>query len=161
MKLIYVLLTTFALGVTPALADDPDEPTEAELVQNPNFIPKCSLVKTKDGREMCAYELDEWISVLRIDALVGAQQRMLDQLHGKIEVLEEQQMDFRKQVAALTDNNKLLITSNDKLTKDLIDLDKKYQYERVKPRWGTTVSWGIAAASASILAGFVIRDALD
>lgn len=153
MKLIYVLLTTFALGVTPAFSNPPP-PT----AQN---IPECELIKTTDGREMCAYELEDWVSVLKADALITHQQIMMGKQEERIEILEEMRIDFKVQIAASAANQGLLITRSDKLTQDLIDLDKKYQNERVRPRWGSPLAWTVAAVSTSVLVGFVVRDLVD
>lgn len=153
MKLICVLLTLSVLGATPAFANPP--PPRAKN------LPECELVKTTDGREMCAYTLEQWISVLKADALISHQYVIIGKLEEKVEVLTEQQIDFRKQIAALAANEQLLIDHNNKLTQDLIDLDKKYQYERVKPRWGSPLAWTLAGVSTAVLAGFVLHEALD
>jgi hypothetical protein len=153
MKLICVLLTTFALGATPAFSNPP--PPRAKN------IPECELVKTKDGREMCAYTLEQWISVLKADSLISHHYVMIGKLEEKVTLLEGQKIDFQKQIRALTDNNKLLIQGNDKLRADFLALDKKYQYERVKPRWGSPVAWTVAAVSTAVLAGFVLKETLD
>lgn len=153
MKLICVLLTTFALGATPAFSNPP--PPRAKN------IPECELVKTTDGREMCAYTLEQWISVLKADSLISHHYVMLGKLEEKVAILEGQKIDFQKQISALTANNKLLITSNDKLRTDLIETDRKYQNERVRPRWGSPLAWTVAAVSTAVLAGFVLEKALD
>jgi len=146
-------LTLSVLGGTPAFANPP--PPRAKN------IPECKLVTTKDGRELCAYELDEWVAVLKADALISHQYVILGKLEERVEILEEQKIDFQKQIAALTSNEALLIERNNKITQDLIDLDKKYQEERVRPRWGSPLAWTAAAVSTAVLAGFLIRDAVD
>jgi hypothetical protein len=153
MKLTFALLIAFVLGGTPAFANPPP-PT----AQN---IPECELVKTTDGREMCAYELEDWISVLKADALITHQQIMMGKDEERISILEEIRIDLKIQLTASTANQTLLITNNDKITHELIDLDKKYQNERVRPRWGSPLAWTVAAVSTAVLAGFVVRDLTD
>ncbi len=96
-----------------------------------------------------------------MDAELFSSRKQLKLKDQKIGLLEGQKIDFQKQIEALTANNKLLITSNDKLRTDLIETDRKYQNERVKPRWGSPVAWTIAAVSVAVLAGFVTQEALD
>jgi hypothetical protein len=147
MKQICVLSIVFALGATPVFAD-----------QGPQHLRKCELVEAKDGRDVCAYTLEDWKHALKVDRLVTRQERVLELQKKKIEFLESQKSDFQAQLKALSDNERILIDHNNKLTNDLIKLDKKYQEERVKPRWGTTFSWGAAAAAVAVLGGYIARD---
>ena len=58
------------------------------------------------------------------------------------------------------DTKEVLVERNNKLTKDLIETDRKYQLERVKPRWGNPVAWSVAAVAAALLVGYVANDKL-
>ena len=150
MKLICVLLTVFALGATPAYADD--------LL--PKTFPSCELKKV-GGEELCAYDLDTWKLVLKSDAeLVHLRIKVKKELEKSAE-LALQVDALQSQVDKLSATKDLLVERNDKLVKDIIKIDKKYQDERVKPQWGSPVAWTVAAVAAAVLGGFVINDALN
>jgi len=146
-----VLSIAFVLGATPAFAD----PIE------PKIVPKCSLVKAADGSEVCAYTLEEWKLVLKADAELFSNRTLLAKEKERTTSLTLQVNDLKSQVGVCLDSQKLLIERDNKLTQDLIDLDWKYQKERVKPKWGSPLAWSLAAVSTSILAGFLVKGWLD
>ena len=146
MKLICVLLTAFALGTTPAFAD----PVE------PKIIPKCSL-----AGDLCGYTLGEWKLVLKADAeLFHLRERLKKELVRSSQ-LSVQNIALQGQVTAYKSNQDVLGQRNKELTEQLIELDRKYQNERVKPRWGDPLAWTAAGIATSLLAGFFIKDLLD
>jgi len=152
MKLIYVLSIAFVLGATPALADPP-----VEL----KVLPKCNLHWIHGGMQGCVYTLAQWKLVLKADAELFSKRILLDKEKERSAILEEQKIDLHKQVKLYTTNQDLLLVRNNKLTQDLIDLDKKYQNERVKPRWGSPIAWTVAAVSTGLLVGLLVEKSLD
>ena len=152
MKLICALSIALILGTTPAFA----EPKyEAKL------IPKCKVYKTADSGEICGYTLDEWQGVLRVDAEFVVTKYKLKKEEERSANLTAQVETLHGQVGVYAETQKILVARSDKLTVDLIALDKKYQNERVKPRWGSPVAWSLAAVSTAVLAGFLVRPLLD
>lgn len=135
-------------------ADDPP--------YRPRIVPQCTKYKLKDGTEICGYEnVEDWKKVLEADAELVLLRETAAKKGDDANNLAQQVLTLRGQVDACTDNVKILVTRNEKVTNQLIDLDKKYQDERVKPQWGSWVSWGLAAVSTSILAGVLIKSTLD
>lgn len=152
MRLICALSIAFVLGGTPAFADDPYEP---------QHIPKCSLYETKSGEEVCGYNLDEWKAALVADAeLTTTKSRLKKEQERSIELAKQVSL-LQDQFNACSDSQKVLTARHEKLTKDLIDLDKKYQYERVKPRLGPKLPWAVAGLSVAVLTGFIVKAKLD
>jgi len=141
-----VLSIAFVLGGTPAFADG----------YEPKIVPKCKL-----AGDFCGYTLGEWKLVLKVDAELVSARVQLKLQDQKVTLLEEQKKDLLRQAEAISASNDLLIASNDKLRTDLIALDKKYQDERVRPRWGSPLAWTAAAVSTSVLAGFLVSELID
>lgn len=110
-----------------------------------------------EGGTVCGYDdVEDWKLVLRSDA-------ELVMLRGKVRVLEESETNLTLQVESLQEQvnlsqqqSAILSSENIRLTKELIALDKKYQEERVKPAWGSTLSWSIAGISTAALLGAII-----
>jgi len=150
MKLTCVLLTVLALGQTPAFADD--------LL--PKTLPACEL-KQVGGEQLCTYTLENWKLVLKSDAELIHLRTQLKNESARSAELAKQAEILQGQIDVHGETRKLLVEREAKLTKDIIDLDRKYQLERVKPRWGNPVAWGIAAVSLSLLAGYVVNDQLN
>lgn len=154
MRLIYVLLIVFALGPTPAFADDPP--------YTPKFVPVCKLYKTVTGIEVCGFDdIEDWKKILVVDVeLVHAREQLKNEQAKGVELLKMKAL-MTTEVEAMAQSQTVLKQANDKLTQQLIDLDKKYQDERVKPRWGSPLAWTLAAASTALLAGVVIALVLN
>jgi len=163
MRLICVLSVVFALGVTPAYADD------LEPAYTPRIVPQCKIPKGPNGKDIttitgekvCAFTLTEWGLVLEADAELYSIRILLVEEKKRTAALELQVNSFREQASVYASNQTLLVNRNTQLTNDLIDLDKKYQIERVKPRWGSPLAWTVAAVSTSVLAGFVVDRLID
>lgn len=155
MQRTSALSIAFVLGAmsSPAGADDAYTPVN---------VPACKMYKTTAGKEVCGYEnLEDWKRVLEADAELTHVRNQLKNEKALVDAVSKQRDLLISQVAKYMDSQLALTTHADKLTQDMIALDKKYQDERVKPRWGSPVAWTIAAVSTSILAGFVISSALD
>lgn len=149
MKLICVLLTVLVLGPAPAFADDTPE-YEVQV------IPKCTLIGDR-----CGYTLGEWKLVLKADAELVHLRTQLKKEEARSAELAKQVEILQGQIDVHGETRKILVEREEKLTKDLIDLDRKYQLERVKPQWGNPVAWGVAAISVALLGGYVVNDALN
>lgn len=146
MKLICVLSIVLALGATPAFADDPPK-------YEPKIIPKCSL-----AGDVCGYTLGEWQLALKVDAELVSKRVLLAKEQARAEALALQVAALKDQTSVYASSQKALVDYSVRCTQARIDLDLKYQKERVKPRLGSPLAWTVTAVSASILAGFVVRD---
>lgn len=150
MRLICALLIALVLGTTPAFAD-----------YEPVHLPQCKLYKTIDGQEVCGYSLEGWKSALKVDAELVTTKFRLKKETERTGALSQQVTALREQVSVYAESQIVLVDRSNKLTQDIISLDKKYQTERVKPRFGSPVAWTLAAVSTSVLAGFAISSIVD
>ena len=155
MRLICVLLTLSVLGVTPAYADNDVEPEVEVLTVN-----DCEMIPY-GGKDYCGLSIDEWRRVLKTNSALEHKNKLLYAEQQKSAILERQKLDLQRQLEISLKSQALLAEREGKLTKALIDLDKKYQDERVKPRWGNPVVWTVAAVSTAALVGFVAHEALN
>jgi hypothetical protein len=106
---------------------------------------------------VCGYlNIEDWKLVLKADAeLVHARVQLRNE-GERIALLTLQLSELKGQVATYANSQSILVQRNGELTKQLLDLDLKYQQERVKPTWGSPLAWTIAGVSTSILAGVLI-----
>lgn len=154
MRLIYALSIAFALGVTstPVFADDPYQP---------QVVPPCKVYKTTAG-DLCGYlNIEDWKLVLKADAELVHLRIQLRSEAERAALLTLQLTELKGQVATYANSQSILVQRNGDLTKQLLDLDLKYQQERVKPTWGSPIAWTIAAVSTSILAGVLVAGVLN
>ncbi len=111
---------------------------------------------------ICGYvNIDDWKAVLEVDAELIHQRVVAKKEGERAANLALQVTSLQDQVATYAKSQALLVARTDKLSSDLIALDKKYQLERVKPMWGSPVAWTVAAISTSLLAGMLVARALD
>jgi hypothetical protein len=133
-----------------------------EQPYKPAIVPECKSFIVPGVGEVCGFlDVEDWKKVLKADAELVHSRGRLKKEEARAANLMAQVKSLRDQVAVYAETQHALVAQNDKLTKDLIDLDKKYQDERVRPRWGSPVAWTIAAVSTSILAGVLIEGLLD
>ena len=152
MQRICVLLILFSLGVTPAFAD--------EVKYTPVNVPVCRLISTPAGG-LCAFTLKEWKQVLRADAeLERFKANESSLLEKDVERIKQLGL-LQRQVEVYAQSQKTLVSENEKLTRNLIETDRKYQNERVKFRLGSPVAWTVAGASIAVLGGFLLKGFLD
>lgn len=149
MKLTLLLSIVFALGPTLAFADDPPK-------YEPKVIPKCQL-----AGDICGYTLAQWTEVLRADAELVHLRETLKKEEARAASLAEQIVLLTSQGRLYATSQGLLIARVDRLTEDLIAMNLKYEKENAKSRLGSPVAWTIAAVSASVLVGFVVKDFAD
>jgi len=93
----------------------------------------------------------------------------------EIVYLREQLKNYERRSAALTQQVRLLtgqrdvyaesqgliLGRNEDISNRLIEMNRKYENERAKPSFGPPVAWTISAVSASILAGFILKEQMD
>jgi hypothetical protein len=79
----------------------------------------------------------------------------------RVALLSLQLTELKKQVEIYANSQSIVVQRNSDLTKQLLDLDLKYQQERVRPSWGSPLAWTIAGVSTSILAGVLIAGVLN
>ena len=154
MRLICALSIAFVLGATPAFADDPP-------LYEPKLVPKCKLAKVAGGGETCGYTLGEWKLVLEVDAELVSKRTLLAKEKERTAALTLQVTNLESQVAVYVKSQKLLVDRTHELTTDIIEIDRKYQNERVKPRLGSPLAWTVAAVSTAVLGGFVVKGWVD
>ena len=149
-----MLSIAFVLGLTssPALADP---------AYQPQTLPSCKVYKTPAG-DVCGYlDIADWKLVLAADAEL-VHSRVQLKINADLEAtLTLQLTELRGQVTTYAGSQSILVQRNSDLTKQLLDLDLKYQQERVKPGWGSPLAWTIAGVSTSILAGVLISSVLN
>jgi hypothetical protein len=157
MRLIYALSIVFVLGVTsPARAD------ETFPVYQPKVVPPCTVYVIPGVGTVCGFvDVEDWKAILEADAELASKRELLAKEKERSVNLAQQAELLQGQVDTCKKSQGALDERNRKLTKDLIDLDLKYQNERVKPRWGSFLSWTIAAVSTSILAGVLLKSRFD
>jgi hypothetical protein len=129
--------------------------------QKPENFPDCTKYMLVSGIEVCGYtNLDDWKKVLDADKELSATRKLLKLERAAKGELESQLGFLKGQIAAY----EIIVAEqdrrNDALTKDLLETDRKYQLERVKPKWGNPVAWTTAAVAAAVLGGFLLNDAL-
>lgn len=144
--------------MVPTVARADDSPANYE----PVFIPKCDIYTLRGGAEVCGFEATVWFGqVLTVDAkLVHTLEQLKNESARSVE-LSSQVESLQGQLRLMGENNVKLKAYAAKQTDELIALDKKYQDERVKPRWGNPLAWTVAAVSTAVLAGFVIKEFAD
>jgi hypothetical protein len=124
-------------------------------------LPNCTVYKIDIGGQVCGFEnIDDWKLVLKADAdLTDARAKLKNEQAVEADLIKQRDL-LNVQLAAYADSQSILIARHNKLTDDLIALDKKYQEERVKPQWGNPIAWTIAAVSTAVLLGVVLDKAL-
>lgn len=154
MRLICVLLTVFVLGATPAYAEDVEPGVE--------LVTDCEMIPLKDrAKDLCGVTLDEWKRILKTNASYISKTKLLQYERLRTNLLEEQKSALQKSLDAMANSQRILTERVDKLTVDHIELDRKYQNERVKPRLGNPIAWTISAAAVALATGLIVKDVLD
>jgi hypothetical protein len=126
----------------------------------PQVIPMCQEYILAGGVKACGYSLAEWKLVLKADAeLVHLRETDVFR-RKKAAELSAQVQGLEEALSACGDSTKAIFARSTELSAQLIALDAKYQDEIVKPRWGSALSWAIAGAAISVLAGYIAADQL-
>ena len=151
MLLLSVSLGLICLAPKTASAED-----DVYRGYKPRVVPECKVYKTKDGKEVCGYEGIELVKKLyAADAELFWLRKEILNRDQRQKMQDMQSADLRIAVDGFKKSSELCTTRSDTLTKELLATDLKYQKERVKPRWGTTLSWGTAGIAGALLVGFV------
>ena len=133
-------------------------PVIAQPKYVPKIIPKCIVVELKAGGKGCVYTLPQVKKLYDLDSELNAL-RVTDKLSQQ--KLKLQGSIITKMTKQLELSHKSLQTVQDRLkemTRQLIETDRKYQLERVKPRWGSYLSWGIVVAVTAAFTSYVVAD---
>jgi hypothetical protein len=154
MRQIVALSIAFALGTTsPALADD---------VYEPQVVPACTKYTVPGVGTICGYvNVEDWKAVLEADAELVLRREQAKKEAARADAMDLQVRSLQAQVQTYARTQVVLVKRTEKLTVDLVALDKKYQNERVRPAWGSPVAWTLAAVTTSLLAGMLISDLAD
>jgi len=157
-----VLLLTVLLGISFLAPKTASAEDDVYAGYKPRVVPECLVYKTKTGKEVCGYATIEEVRALyAADAeLHGARAKLLN-LDLKIKVQAEQVADLRLAVSEFRSAIEVIDARSAKLTKDLLETDLKYQKERVKPRFGNALPWGVAGVASALLVGFVARSVVE
>lgn len=111
---------------------------------------------------ICGYAvLEDWKAVLEADAELVLRREQAKKEAARADALDLQVKSLQDQVRTYARTQVMLVERTEKLTLDLIALDKKYQNERVRPSWGSPVAWTLAAVSTSLLAGMLLAELTD
>lgn len=127
----------------------------------PQNFPDCKKHKLADGTEICGYtDLEEWKSVLKADLELTAKKETLAIRTSQVDELRGQVENFKGQIEVLERIVAEKDSRNKEITTDLLETDRKYQFERVKPKWGNPLAWTAAALATAVLGGFILKDTL-
>lgn len=111
---------------------------------------------------ICGYaSIDDWKVVLEADAELVLRREQAKKEAARADALDLQVRSLQAQVQTYARTQVVLVERTEKLTLDLIALDKKYQDERARPSWGSPVAWTLAAVSTSLLAGMLLAELTD
>ena len=139
-----------------ARGDEPDPATYA-----PQALPPCRSFALA-GEEACAYRTIEEVRALYLADVELVERRATEPLlRRQIAALTEAHRQAAARAdaeavarAALEERRAVLVTS-------YLDLDRRYQAERVRPRIGGRWGWTVAAALGATLLVVVAHDALE
>ena len=136
-------------------------PTSDDLIHWQFDLEKEEMLGVPGSCRIYSFPADFNSICLQADAELVAKRELLAKEKERTANLTLQLGSLQGQVEAYAENQKVLVTRNDKLVIDLIECDRKYQNERVKPRWGSPVAWTIAAVASSVLAGVLLKTWTD
>lgn len=147
------LKTVLALVVSAALLLNPLA-LRAEEKYVPKYLPKGERVVI-DGKEKIAFDLEDYKRLIFMDV-------KLQEYDKTIEPLQENNRNLVIQVANLQKNNSDLAQTIfdqqeriEALTTKWAKADLNWRKEKYKPKWGTTLSWGIACVAISFAVGTI------
>lgn len=139
--------------MSQALADD---------VYEPQVVPACTKYTVPGVGTICGYaNIEDWKAVLEADAELVLRREQAKKEAARADALDLQVKSLQDQVRTYAKTQVMLVGRTEKLTVDLVALDKKYQNERARSSWGSPVGWTLAAVSTSLLAGMLISQLTD
>ena len=162
MRSTGIVSTALAGAIFLAGIDARAEPPTQEPPLRTTIIPQCKVYTLDDGREVCGWmTIDEIRAAYHADnELVLCRDKTAAQA-GKLHALEVEAFSLRKAVQIEEEAKALVLKRNKELTDDLIEMNRKYEDERAKPRWGSPVAWATAAVLGAALLGYAGADLLD
>jgi hypothetical protein len=143
--------------------------TSAAEPYRPQVVPQCEVYDLADGREVCGYvvkeadgteTLDQWKEVLQVDAELVVLRHQDGLRRRKLAELSVQASGAVAALVAAERALEVVELRNADLTRQLVETDRKYQQERVKPRIGVGWAWAAAGLVAAGLVGYVAADQL-
>lgn len=117
---------------------------------------------TTSGLEVCGYrDIDQVQAIYRADAELVAARRRISLLEIQHNALTEQLLATDMQKTLVQQSLLAVERENDEISHQLVELDWRYQKERVKPRWGGTLPWALAGVAAAALGGVLVLSAVN
>jgi len=127
----------------------------------PTNFPDCIKHILPSGIRICGFtDPKEWGLVLIADKELSAIRELLRLEREKTSELSAQVENYKGQIEAYVAIAQEKDRRNKELTTDLLDTDRRYQKERVKPKWGNPFAWTAAAVATAVLGGFVLSSAI-
>jgi hypothetical protein len=145
-------------------------PTLARADQyRPQVIPICTVYETKSGKEICGYEYkgladpsdEDWNKVLAADSELVMVREGLKKEREMTSNLEGQVVLLRDQVKIIGDSQSLIIAERSRLSRDLLEMNRKYENCRAKPSIGSPIAWGLALIGFSLAGGMALSRVID
>jgi transcriptional antiterminator Rof (Rho-off) len=122
----------------------------------PQLIPECKVFATRTHGEVCGYtKMADVAELYKLDAELVLRRAEVELLKQKVAELIKQRDNYKIALDAERRAAQIIRDRMAALTKQLIETDRKLQLALVRPRWGTGLSWGIAAAAVGVLLGVV------
>lgn len=126
----------------------------------PKNLPRCTVSTLKSGKTACAYTLEQVKAVYDADSRLTECVKVSELTKKKLFNTESIVSKLKKQVTLSSGSVTALEKRQKELTKLLLKTDLALQRERVKPRWGSYIAWGVTVAVSAAFAGYVIADRL-
>jgi hypothetical protein len=112
--------------------------------------------------QICGYkDLSDVQALYALDAEISFRRKKADLEAARIEELKTVSSNLTEAVGAQRRATAIVADRNTELTRQLIETDRKYQKERVKPRWGNPLAWGLAASLGAGLLGVLGHELID
>lgn len=134
---------------------------KAEPKYIPKEIPRCTILEIEPGITRCTYSLEQVRSLYRADSELSKLKEETGLKNQKI-ILQEDIIEWQQgQLSLSAKNNVLFHERMNTLTALYIKTDKRLQQELARPRWGSYVAWGVAAAAITLFTGYVVADQIS
>jgi hypothetical protein len=145
MRTILLLSLAFALGTTSvATADD----------LTPRNLPDCTKYTVPGVGTVCGYSgLEDWKAVLRADAELTHLRELATAAAAEAQAQRDRADALAAALAVREDGVRRLTVQLNRERDALAERDRLYQRERARPRWGTWISWGVAAVAVGVAGG--------
>lgn len=153
MRLIFGLFIASLIGVTSE--------AHADETYKPKIIPSCEVFQVSGVGKICGFQdIGDWKRILRADAELVSARNKLKIKNAQIEALTLQVESLEGQLGEYKGSLELCLNRVDTVSSQLIEMNKKYEEERARPRIGSAVAWSVAAVAGALLVGYVGNDLL-